>query len=405
VTALLAASALGFVRTGAAHRLARVVRQNVLELYLEPFVHGPAATLPSADAVTTRLATDMPLLVNWAVDGAALVLAAAVAIPAVTFVLVGALGFRVLAPIGVAGLVGGAITMAASRTVTATWTTAWARARALFTAIAAGYEGAIDLRAHDRAAPYADGLRDRVNEWCDAEGRARVASTISTWGAFGATLIAAAGVVELSGGSLAPQADPYRTSLLVLAAVPTLHTLINGIGNLLAARGALRALDPLVAAPLPRAPEHDGAVDAEAEIRLEAIGYAYPPREGDSAAVTALDGLDLTLPAGGSIAITGPNGAGKTTLAHVLVGVVQPDRGRILVSSREARLDDHRFRARVAYLSQRPFEVRDGTLADNLRAFDATIPDARLIDALATVGLLPPLRARAASDAAILALP
>jgi ABC-type transport system involved in cytochrome bd biosynthesis fused ATPase/permease subunit len=105
------------------------------------------------------------------------------------------------------------------------------------------------------------------------------------------------------------------------------------------------------------------------------------------------------------VAIVGPNGAGKTTLLHVLLGVLRPDRGRIVVGGREARLDNRRFRERIAFLSQRPFALDGASIAENLRAFDPALPDARLITALGTVGLWPLLRARVAADEAALALP
>jgi ABC-type multidrug transport system fused ATPase/permease subunit len=406
VAALLIAAALAFVRARAADRLARAVRLNLLELYLGPFERGPAPALPPAEVVTARLATALPLLVSWAVDGIAVVLAATAAVPAVVALLAHALGWGVLAPVGVAGVVGALVTMAAAPRVEAAWTAAWDRSRALFTAVSAGYEGAIDLRAHGRAGAHAEHLRGEVRAWSAAEGRARIYSTFSTWGAFGATLSAGAVAVVLEGGALVPLGDLYRTSLLVLAAVPTLQALIGGVGNLLSAHDELaaagRQLALAEAAPLA---ESDDPIDATAEIRLEGVAYAYPARSPGAAPVVALEGVDLVLPPRGSVAVTGPNGAGKTTLVHVLLGVVRPDRGRILVGGREARLDNRRYRARVAYLSQRPFEIATGTLADNLRAFDAGHADERLLQALSAVGLREPLRARAESDAGVLALP
>ncbi len=406
VAALLGAAALGFLRARAADGVARAVRLNLLELYLGPFERGPAPLLPSPEIVTARLGTALPRLVGCAVDGVALIAAAVIAIPIVVALLVHALGARVLVPIGVAGVVGALVTMAASRRVTVTWTEAWDRSRALFVAVAAGYEGAIDLRAHGRAGAHAERLREEMRAWCAAEARARIASTVSTWGAFGATLVAAAAVVALSGTSLVPRGDLYRTSLVVLAAVPTLHTLISGVGNVLIARDDISAAErqrALAATSL--LAEGDEPLDAAAEIRFEGVGYTYPARDGDAARVVALQGVDLVLPRRGSVAIVGPNGAGKTTLVHVLLGVVRPDRGRILVAEREAQLDNPRFRGRVAYLSQRPFELRTGTIADNLRAFDAGIADERLEGALAAVGLRDLLRARTASDEGVLALP
>ena len=403
--ALLGAAALGFVRARAADRLARVVRLNLLELYLGPFERGPVPSLPSAEVVTARLATALPLLVSWAVDGVAVVLAATAAVPAVAALLAYALGPGVLVPLGIAGIVGAAVTMASASRVEAAWTAAWDRSRALFAALSSGYEGAVDLRAHGRAGAFAAGLRAEVRAWSAAEGRARVTSTVSTWGAFGATLAVGAGILAASGGALAPRGDLYRTSLLVLTAIPTLQTLVGGVANLLAARDEIAATGrQLALAAEATVEEADEPLDATAEIRLDAIGYAYPARGGD-APTPALDGVTLALAPRESLVIVGPNGAGKTTLLHVLLGVVRPDRGRVTVGGREARLDNRRFRARVAYLSQRPYELPEGSVADNLRALDPGVDEARLVTALGTVGLLGVLRARATSDAGVLALP
>jgi ABC-2 type transport system ATP-binding protein len=48
--------------------------------------------------------------------------------------------------------------------------------------------------------------------------------------------------------------------------------------------------------------------------------------------VTALDGVDLELPAGSVLGLLGPNGAGKTTLVRILATLLRPDRGRAWVA-------------------------------------------------------------------------
>ena len=45
--------------------------------------------------------------------------------------------------------------------------------------------------------------------------------------------------------------------------------------------------------------------------------------------VTAVDGLDLRVPAGARVGLLGPNGAGKTTTLLMLLGVILPDAGSV----------------------------------------------------------------------------
>ena len=47
----------------------------------------------------------------------------------------------------------------------------------------------------------------------------------------------------------------------------------------------------------------------------------------------ALSGVDLSVPAAGSLAIIGPNGSGKSTLLGALAGTISPTRGKATVSN------------------------------------------------------------------------
>ena len=66
-------------------------------------------------------------------------------------------------------------------------------------------------------------------------------------------------------------------------------------------------------------------------------------------AVTALDGLDLTVAPGELCGFVGPNGAGKTTAMRCAVGVTTPDGGRVTWQSRDV---DRQLRRRIGYMPE-----------------------------------------------------
>ncbi|CAN5660469.1 hypothetical protein BH20ACT1_BH20ACT1_03370 [soil metagenome] len=53
--------------------------------------------------------------------------------------------------------------------------------------------------------------------------------------------------------------------------------------------------------------------------------------------VTALDGLDLTVPEGSVLGLLGPNGAGKTTAVRIFTTLLEPDAGSVEVAGIDLR--------------------------------------------------------------------
>jgi len=97
------------------------------------------------------------------------------------------------------------------------------------------------------------------------------------------------------------------------------------------------------------------------EIRFRGVRFAYP-----NAAESVLDGFDLTVPAGSSLAIVGQNGAGKTTLAKLLCRLYDPQEGRIEVDGvdlRELAIDAWRARLTAVFQDFIRFEL---PLRDNV---------------------------------------
>ncbi len=115
------------------------------------------------------------------------------------------------------------------------------------------------------------------------------------------------------------------------------------------------------------------------EIRFRNVRFAYP-----STTDPVLDGFDLTIPAGSSLAIVGQNGAGKTTLAKLLCRLYDPTDGAIEIDGVDLReLDVDAWRARVTAVFQ-DFTRFELPLRDNVSPAGA--PDAAIQQALGNAG-------------------
>ena len=72
---------------------------------------------------------------------------------------------------------------------------------------------------------------------------------------------------------------------------------------------------------------------SEAVLRLEGIGKVY--NAGRPNEVRVLDGLDLSLRAGETVALVAPSGAGKSTLLHIAGLLDVPDSGRVEIAGQD----------------------------------------------------------------------
>jgi ABC-2 type transport system ATP-binding protein len=86
----------------------------------------------------------------------------------------------------------------------------------------------------------------------------------------------------------------------------------------------------------------------------------------DFGPVRALDGLSLTVPAGVVFGFLGTNGAGKTTTIRLLLGLLEPTRGRATVLGFDTRRQAAAIRERTGALLEHPGIYERLTAEDNL---------------------------------------
>ncbi|MFF7375057.1 ABC transporter ATP-binding protein [Streptomyces massasporeus] len=116
-------------------------------------------------------------------------------------------------------------------------------------------------------------------------------------------------------------------------------------------------------------------------VTVEGLTFRYPGTEEP-----VLRDVDLTIPAGGSLALVGATGAGKTTLAALIAGIGTPQAGSVRIGTTDlSDLDEAGARALVSILTQET-HVFSGPLADDLRLSAPGATDTELLDALRTVG-------------------
>jgi len=114
------------------------------------------------------------------------------------------------------------------------------------------------------------------------------------------------------------------------------------------------------------------------EIRFEDVSYTYP--QGSR---PALSHISFAVPYGSSVGVVGPSGAGKSTLIDLLMGLLQPDSGRIVVDGVDTAVVVRAWQGNLGYVPQSPY-LLDDTLRRNI-AFG--VPD-REIDEEAVAAAL-----------------
>ncbi len=126
-------------------------------------------------------------------------------------------------------------------------------------------------------------------------------------------------------------------------------------------------------------------------LRTDSLAKAYRGRE-------VVKEVTIEVQRGEVVGLLGPNGAGKTTTFYMIVGMIQPMRGRIFLDEKDVTRDPMFQRARmgIGYLPQESSIFRKLTVEENVLAVLETMPlsskerkerAARLLEELGIAGL------------------
>jgi len=116
-------------------------------------------------------------------------------------------------------------------------------------------------------------------------------------------------------------------------------------------------------------PRRENWEDIRGDIQFDNVSFSY--KDGEK----VLEGFNLTVKAGETIALVGETGSGKSTIVNLVCRFYEPTKGRVLVDGRDYRERSQLWlQDRLGYVLQTP-HLFSGTIGDNIRYGRRTATD------------------------------
>ena len=233
--------------------------------------------------------------------------------------------------------------------------------------------GIKDIKLLGRELTYLDRYAVASNQWAATQVKVSVLSQVPQFAlqaiAFGGIILLCLVLIisedvtsEAAIGSLLPVLGVFAFAGLRL--MPELAKIYQSMALMQAGSAAVDAVyEDLVlqknTATLSRTPA-DG-LGLKQALSIDSVSYCYP--NSDQA---GLRDISVEIRAGEKIGIIGSTGAGKTTLADVVLGLLEPDHGRLVVDGQDVTLENLRaWMQTVGYVPQDIF-LTDAPVAENI---------------------------------------
>jgi ATP-binding cassette subfamily B protein len=140
---------------------------------------------------------------------------------------------------------------------------------------------------------------------------------------------------------------------------------------------SLRNFEQILQVPPERRPTSPVPLDGIRTLAFEEVGFRHR-----SASRNALTGISFQVERGETIAFVGPSGSGKTTLVKLLVGLYQPNAGRILYNGHPGgAIDFEQLREQIGFVTQ-DTQLFAGSIRENLLFVNPRASDAECIEVL-----------------------